>query len=102
MSAPRLRLAITRRAANDLRTIRRYTRKQWGDIQASNYEEAIHHAFENLCAHPEIGKTRDDLLSDLRSHLVVSHIIIYRVDGDTLNVLRIVHQRMDLFRTQLT
>ena len=98
MSAPRLRLAITRRAANDIRTIRRYTRKQWGVAQASDYEEAIHNAFETLRTYPDLGKTRDDLLPALRCHPVLSHIIMYRVDGDTLNVLRIVHQRMDLFR----
>lgn len=101
MSAPRLRLAVTRRAANDLRTIRRYTRKHWGAAQASDYEEAIHVALETLREYPEIGKARDDLRPNLRSHPVLSHVIVYRVDGDTLNVLRIVHQRMDILRSHL-
>lgn len=101
MSAPRLRLAVTRRAANDLRTIRRYTQKHWGVTQASDYEEAIHIALGTLCTDPDIGKARDDLRPNLRSYPVLSHVIVYRVDGDTLNVLRIVHQRMDLLSTLL-
>jgi plasmid stabilization system protein ParE len=59
MFARNRRLVITKGAANDVRTIRRYTRKQWGATQATTYEEAINDALESLRAFPEIRKTRD-------------------------------------------
>lgn len=101
MSARRLRLAVTERAADDLRSIQAYFLEHWGVDQASVYEEAIHNALESLRSQPELGKARDDLRSQLRSHPILSHIIIYRVDGATLTVLRIVHQRMDILRALL-
>lgn len=52
--------------------------------------------------HPRLGKTREDLRPRLRSHPVLSHIVVYRVDRDLLIVLRIVHQRTDLYRALLS
>ena len=101
MSARSLRLVITRRTASDIRTIRRYTQKQWSLAQASDDEEAIHNALETLRAYPPVGKPRDGLLTGLRIHLILSHIILYRVDGDALTVLRLLHQRMGVVRVLL-
>jgi toxin ParE1/3/4 len=98
MSARKFRLEVTERASDDLRSIQAYTLAQWGVDQASEYEEAIHDAFEMLRTHPELGKNREDLRSGLRSYPVLGHFILYEIARDTLVVQRIVHQRMDSSR----
>lgn len=98
MSARRLRLEVTERANDDLRSIQAYTLAQWGADQATAYEAAIHSAFETLRTHPALGKDRGDLRLGLRSFPISSHVILYHVAEDTLTVLRVVHQRMDILR----
>lgn len=63
---------------------------------------AVYAALDVLCLHPRLGTTREDLRPRLRRHPVLSHIVVYRVDGNMLIVLRIVHQRMDLDRALLS
>lgn len=101
MSARRLRLGVSEPATNDLRGIQAYTLAQWGSAQATAYEESLHGALEMLLTRPGLGRARDDIRSGLRSYPVASHVILYRVDGDTLIVLRILHQRMDIVRALL-
>lgn len=98
MFARRLRLAITERAADDLLRIERYTVEQWGVDQALEYEAAIHNALDARRSQPKLGMARDDLGPGLRSHPVLSHIIVYRVEENVVVVKRIVHQRMDILR----
>ena len=102
MSAPSLHLALSRRASRDVETVQRYSVKQWGTEQAKLYDEAIVRALTILQEHPNLGRDRSDLLQGLRTHPVGSHIIFYRVFGDTLIIHRILHQRTNVTPDQLT
>lgn len=54
-----------------------------------------------LRTRPGLGNVRDNLRGGVRSLPVLSHVILYRVEGDTLIVLRILHRRMDISRSTL-
>jgi toxin ParE1/3/4 len=47
---------------------------------------------------PESGRTRAEILPELRSTLVGKYVLFYRVRGDVVEVLRILHGRRDLRR----
>lgn len=102
MSARRLRLAVTERAAIDVVGIQRYSIDRWSTEQATAYEQAIDRALDILCAQPRLGIRRDDLLPGLRSHHVLRHTIYYLIEGDMIVVQRILHERMDPSPEQLT
>ncbi len=101
MSARRLRLEIAPRAQRDIRGIRLYTVEQWGEAQADAYLAAPNKGFETLRDNQSIGVARDDLRPGLRSFPVEQHRILYRIQGDTIRILRVVHGRQDLSQQQL-
>ena len=102
MSAHSLRLSLSRRASHDLQLIQRYSFKQWGADQARAYDTVIERALSRLQQHPNLGRDRDDLVAGLRTLPVGRHIIYYRLSSDALIVDRILHQRMNVTRDQLT
>ncbi len=42
-----------------------------------------------------MGQGRDDLGNGIRVQSVGHHLIVYRLDGDDILILRFLHQRMD-------
>ena len=51
-----------------------------------------------LSRFPELGRARVDILPELRSTLVGKHVLFYRIRGEVVEVLRILHGRRDLRR----
>jgi toxin ParE1/3/4 len=98
MSARRFRLRLAPRAQRDVRGIRLYGLKQWGEGQADDYESALNRAMESLRANPRIGVARDNLLPGLRAYPVEHHVLYYRIVDDTIEVVRILHGRADAAR----
>jgi len=45
--------------------------------------------------HPEIGRERPEVGPALRSFVAMSWVVFYRVDGDTIRIVRIVHGARD-------
>jgi toxin ParE1/3/4 len=45
---------------------------------------------------PMIGRTRDELVQDLRSFPVSNYIIFYRIAGENIEIARILHSAQDL------
>jgi toxin ParE1/3/4 len=98
MSAHRRRIELARRARRDLQGIRLYGLAQWGEERANAYHDALTKGFAMLQDFPELGVARDDLRPGLRSLQVEQHRILYRIRGETIRVLRIIHGRQDIER----
>ena len=49
----------------------------------------------DLAEFPEMGRQRDDLLKQLRSLPCLDRIMFYKVEADTLLILRVMHERRD-------
>jgi toxin ParE1/3/4 len=98
MSARRPRLELASCARNDIRSIRAYSRGQWGEHQANENSAALSRGFETIRDNPEFGVAADDLGAGLRSFSVEQHRIIYRIRGETIRILRIIHHRQDVSR----
>lgn len=75
-----------------------YTMEQWGVAQADAYTDALSSAFELLARNPRRGRTCDDIRKSYRRHLVGRHVVYYRVRDRGIDVVRILHGRMDAAR----
>ena len=51
-----------------------------------------------LAAAPEIAKACDAVRPGYRRHLVGAHVIFFRMASEGIDVVRILHGRMDLSR----
>ncbi|NLT71255.1 MAG: type II toxin-antitoxin system RelE/ParE family toxin [Verrucomicrobiaceae bacterium] len=91
-------LELTEAALGDLRKIREYTFSQWGEAQEQTYLDGIWDKFEELIADPERWRSREDLFPGCRMAIHHKHLILFRVDGAKLQVIRVLHGAMDLKR----
>jgi toxin ParE1/3/4 len=93
------RYVLSPAARADLEQIWDCTRERWDDDQAEEYVREIQHAIERVVDNPTIGRACDELRPGYRKHAVGSHTLYYRiVSGAAINVVRILHQRMDVDR----
>lgn len=101
------RVRLTDKAELDLLEISRWTAENFGARQAELYLETIWLAIEALCDGPEIlgAKKRDELAPGVRSlHTACHghkgrHFVVFReADDQILEVLRLLHDSMDLAR----
>jgi len=93
---PRFFLRPAARA--DLQDIARYTETNWGRRQRDVYLTAIDARLGALAANPKIGTPRDAVRAGYRSGRVGAHVIFYRQVSEGIEVVRILHQRMDVMR----
>lgn len=93
---PLLQLVLSPRARQDFIDILQYTGETWGQTQLVIYRDKVNDALQALLGNPQLGHRRDDLPPTHQAYLVGSHIIVYRIRGDSLAVVRILHQRMSL------
>ena len=78
-------------ATFDLDDIWIYIAKESGNLEvADKIIDAITERFWLISRHPHIGRGRDeDLRSGLRSFPVGKHLILYRVEGEDVIILRV-------------
>lgn len=95
-----LLLKLSPKARQDFIDILRYTGETWGQLQLMTYQGKIDDALQAISHNPQLGHRRDDLPATHLTHLVGSHLIVYRLlNGDTsIGIIRILHQRMSLGR----
>ncbi|MDP6342084.1 MAG: type II toxin-antitoxin system RelE/ParE family toxin [Alphaproteobacteria bacterium] len=92
------RYLIRPAAERDLKDIGRYSRRTWGRAQADKYLRALHEKMQNLAGNPKLGVARDDIAEGYRSAHVGHHHVFYRAGDDTIMVVRVLHESMDVQR----
>jgi toxin ParE1/3/4 len=91
-----LALKLSPRARQDLIDILRYTGETWGQSQLLVYRDKINDALTAIAQNPKLGHDRLDLPTSHLAFLVGSHIIVYRIIGDSIGIVRVLHQRMSV------
>ena len=84
-------------AEDDLENIWLYTFKNWSLEQADLYVRDIIANLEDLAAGRKAGHAVD-IRDGYFRHAVGAHFIFYRVTGSVLDIVRVLHQRMDVGR----
>ena len=83
-------------ARDDLDQIYDYTLDRWDIDQAESYVRELLRAFDRAAADPRIGRPCDEIRSGYRKLPAGSHTVYYRITVEgVLEIMRILHQRMD-------
>src|SRR5690606_18305099 len=91
---------LSNQAQNDLERIWLYTLEVWSAEQADRFVNLILDEVEYLCLKPESGTNFSKIRKGYFRSKVKSHFIFYRVDykHEVLEVIRVLHQQMDIER----
>ncbi len=91
-------LRISRRADADLDAIWHYIARD-SPAAANRVEDALHEAMRSLAEFPGMGHRRRDVVNPAyRFWAVNPYLIAYRIDGDTLIVVGVLHGARDIRR----
>jgi toxin ParE1/3/4 len=88
------RYGLTDSAKSDLRSIHQYIRRDSPE-SAARMVESIREAFRLIAKRPLIGRARPDLSPHLRSFVVKSYLIYYRIEKRGITVMRVLHGALD-------
>ncbi len=88
------RIRLTPAAQADIEGIWDYTEEHWSADQADRYTDGIRDACLDVASGRKEGR-KATVRSGYLKFLVGAHILYYRVEGDTIIIVRILHSRMD-------
>ena len=87
---------ISKKAVSDLEEIWLYTVEKWSVTQADRYYDLILDEVNYICKNSDAGKSMEHIRKGYRASKVKSHLIFYRIAADTIEIVRILHERMDI------
>ena len=93
-----MKLALTPAALADLRSIRAYTLERWGPTQEMVYLDQMWEKFETLLADSSYYRSRPELFPGCQVAAEGKHVILFRVNKSTLQIVRVLHSAMDFKR----
>lgn len=86
---------LTNAAAEDVAAIFVRGAAEFGLTQAEKYHFGLERIFEFLAANPRAGRERDEFSPPVRLHLFGVHVVVYRIVGEDILVVRVLHGRRD-------
>lgn len=90
---------LSNKAVDDLTQIWNYTFDRWSENQADKYYQMLLDNFIEITNNPDLGKDYSDVIENLFAFRVGRHIIFYRkIEDDKIEIIRILHEQMDLKR----
>ena len=89
---------LSPRAQADLSEIWDHSVRRWGADQAERYVRRIQSTLALLSDNPALGRSASAIRRDYRKHPCGAHVIFYRQTDTGIDVVRILHQRMDVER----
>lgn len=92
------RLVVSQAAQADLASIADHTEQRWGRAQRVRYLAEFKDVFATIRKSPAAGMPRDDIRQGLRSMPCGQHVLFYRAAIDSIEIVRVLHQRMDVHR----
>ena len=92
----KLPFVISKKAVSDLEEIWLYTLETWSKEQADRYYSLIFEEINYICSNINVGKPMEHVKKGYRASKVKSHLIFYKVLNNTIEVVRILHESMDI------
>ncbi|MBX2931124.1 MAG: type II toxin-antitoxin system RelE/ParE family toxin [Chitinophagaceae bacterium] len=91
------KVILRQEAINDLTDIWNYTMQEWSENQANKYYEVIKSACNEIGKNPSIGRNYVEISKYLLGLKSGKHIIFYHpISENEVEIIRILHERMDL------
>ncbi|MBD5512108.1 MAG: type II toxin-antitoxin system RelE/ParE family toxin [Lachnospiraceae bacterium] len=95
------KLIYTPKALDDLQGIKAYVAKQFGEGKAKACAKEITSTVKQLERFPEEGPRLEELieyLTDYHYLVVKPNYVFYRVEGDSVKVIRILNEKQDFLQ----
>ena len=92
------RYVLSPRARADLDEIWDYTTERWGGDQAEGYIRLLQRAIETVANDPRKGRSCDEVRAGYCKYPAGSHMLLYRSVKAGIDIVRILHSRMDFER----
>jgi toxin ParE1/3/4 len=91
------RYRLTKKASKDLANIWNYTFDNWSENQADQYFRMLLDYCQRITDGRVYGKKYEGIYAGLLGIKAGKHIIFYRmINHDVVEIVRILHERMDL------
>lgn len=87
---------ISKKAVFDLEEIWLYTVEKWSLEQADRYYNLIFDEINYICKNLHAGKSMEHVRKGYRASKIKSHLIFYKVSVDIIEIIRILHEQMDI------
>lgn len=91
-----LELFIQPKAQADLKQIWRYSHEQWGTAQADRYLRELEREIQGLLDAPDLGVSYEHIRAGYRALHVKRHLVFYRHQGQRLEIVRVLHEAMNV------
>ena len=92
----KLKIVFHQSAIEDLEEIWFYTLQTWSLEQADRYHGLIYTEIDFLANSPDSGKDLNHIRKGYRSSKVKSHFIFYKYSSLEIEIIRILHENMDI------
>ena len=87
---------ISEAAINDLDRIWEYTFHKWSKEQADRYYSLILNEIEFIAGNITSGNPMNHVKKDYFASYVKSHMILFKRNEEVVEVIRVLHQKMDV------
>lgn len=93
-----MKYKIGQEASRDIENIWLYTIEKWSIEQADRYFNLIMDEIEYLAEDPKSGKDYSKVRKEYFRSRIKSHFIFYKINrkNEEIEIIRILHQRMDI------
>jgi toxin ParE1/3/4 len=91
-------IKLTPQARADLDGIWTYTAETWGIEQAEAYLMGLDSTMKLLATHPKLGRSISDIREGYFKFPAASHLLIFRIAADAIEVVPILHKSSDVER----
>ena len=95
-SRSKVRLALTRRAIEDLRQIERHSVKEWGRRVADEYLDDVTAALDRISQSPQLLQDDRVGIPGLSFYRIRRHVLVCDYRDNSVIVLTVIHTSMDL------
>ncbi|HMV15758.1 MAG: type II toxin-antitoxin system RelE/ParE family toxin [Chitinophagales bacterium] len=91
-----MKYKISIEAQKDIENIWLYTFETWSVEQADRYYNLILDEIEYIALHPNAGKDYSHVRKGYYRSEIKSHFIFYKINLQVVEIIRILHQQMDI------
>jgi len=92
----KIKIVFHEASIEDLEGIWLYTFQNWSLEQADRYHNLIYKEIEFLAIKPGSGKDCNHIRKGYRSSKIKSHFIFYKYSSSEIEIIRILHENMDI------
>lgn len=90
------RFKLLPQAEADLEAIWLYSEKNWGLDQANAYLDGLVDSFQLLSENPLMCRARNEFQPPVHIHHHAHHLIVFVISGCEIDIVRILHESMDV------